>query len=199
MANEIRPNEDMRNVWQMQKTEGVHMSVDEIRLGAGKFSRKIQWRNAREYAAALVVTLFFAFSFARTTDPLMRAGFAIEIAGISYVCWHLYTRGSWHRLPEDLGAASSLQFHRCELQRQRDLLRGVWRWYLGPMIPGLVILMVAIARTNPGHMPHFGWFVSGYAIVCLLLFGFIGRLNQRAARQLQKKIDELNNMGGETE
>lgn len=199
MANEIRPNEDVRNVWQKQKTEGVHMSVEEIRLRAGKYNHKISWRNAREYAAALVVTLFFAFSFARTADPLMRAGFAIEIAGISYVCWHLYTRGSWRRLPEDLGAASSLQFHRCELERQRDLLRGVWRWYLGPMIPGLVVLMVAMARTNPGHMKHFGWFVAVYDTLVILIFVFIGWLNKRAARGLQKKIDELSNMSGEAE
>ncbi len=199
MANEIQPNEDMRNVWQKQTTEGVHMSVDEIRMRAGKYNRKIVWRNAREYAAALVVTLFFAYSFVRSADLLMRAGFAIEIAGISYVCWHLYTRGSWRRLPEDLGAASSLQFHRCELERQRDLLRGVWRWYLGPMIPGLVVLMVASARTNPGHLKHFGWVITAYAIVCAGAFVFIGWLNERAARRLQKKIDELNDMGAEAD
>lgn len=199
MANDTRLNDDMRNIWQCQKTEGVHMSVDEIRLRAGKFNRGIQWRNAREYIAAFAVIVFFAFSFARTDDALTRVGFGLTIAGVAYVCWHLLTHGSSRHLPEELGVASSLQYHRRELERQRDLLRGVWRWYLGPMVPGLFLLMAAIARTNPGHLKHFWWFVAGYDILVILLFMFIGRLNQRAANRLQQQIDELNRLGGDSE
>ena len=199
MANEIRPNEDLRTVWQKQKTEGVHMSVDEIRLRAGKHSHKIAWRNAREYIAALAVTVFFSFSFWHTEDTLTRAGFVLMVGGLIYVCWHLHANGSWRRMPENLGAENCLQFHRRELERQRDLLRGVWRWYLGPMVPGMVVLMVAIARTNPGHLKHFGSVVAVYDTLVVLFFVFVGWLNERAARKLQKKIDELTIMGGERE
>ena len=199
MANEFDHNEDMRNVWQKQKTEGVHMSVEEIRLRAGKHSHRIAWRNAREYIAALAVTVFFSFNYWQTEDLLMRVGCVLIVASMFYVCWHLHAHGSAHQMPKHLGAENSLQFHRRELERQRDLVRGVWRWYLGPMIPGLVVLMVAIARTNPGHVRNFGLVFTAYAVVMVLFFVFIGWLNERAARRLQKKIDELNNMGGEAE
>jgi len=37
------------------------MPVDEIRRRARKFQKKMYWRNAREYVAALVVVVFLGF------------------------------------------------------------------------------------------------------------------------------------------
>ena len=194
MANDTRPNDDMRSIWQNQKLEGVHMSVDELRSRAGKFNRRVSWRNAREYIAAVVVIVFFTFCFARTDDLLRRVGLGLEVAGVAYVCWHLLTKGSARQLPADLGLANSLQFHRRELERQRDLLRGVWRWYLGPMIPGLAILMISGARSNPRHLQHFGLIVGVYGVLATLLFVFVGWLNQRGAQRLDQRIRELDSL-----
>lgn len=197
MASEFQPKEDMGKIWQNQKSEGVRMSVDQIRLKAGKYNSKILWRNAREYVAAAAVTIFFSFSFMQTNDTLTRVGFGLIIASMLYVCWHLHQQGAAHRMPENLGTANSLEFHRQELVRQRDLVSGVWRWYLGPMIPGLAILMVAMGRTNPGHVRNFGVFFTAYAIAMVLIFVAIGWLNQRAARRLQQRIDELDKLRGD--
>jgi len=194
MTNETPPNQDVRDVWQNQELEGIRMSIDEIRRKAGKFQKKILWRNGREYVAALVVVIFFGFQSWRTPDAMTRVGFGLAIAGLLYVVWQLHHKGSSRSLPSEMGRASYLEFHRTELERQRDLLRSVWRWYLGPLVPGLAVLMVAVARTNPGHLRHLGAFLAGYYSVVVLAFFFIWRLNESAARRLQRRIDELDAM-----
>jgi hypothetical protein len=90
-------------------------------------------------------------------------------------------------LPADLAFTASLGFHRRELVRQRDLLRSVWSWYLGPLIPGLVVFSVGI-------MPH----RVGAMVFCvsffLVVFGLIVWVNHRAAVRLDRQIAELDNL-----
>ena len=161
------------------------MSVDEIRRRAGKFQKKIYWRNAREYAAALTVVVFVGLGLWLTSDALLRVAFGLMIAGLLYVMWHLHRRGSSRSLPADLGLASGIEFYRRELERQRDLLDSVWAWYLGPLIPGFVAFIVAY------HM-HIG---HSLAVTALVVFVWL--LNHRAARRLQRQIDELNALEGQ--
>jgi hypothetical protein len=173
------------------------MSVDEIRRRAGKFHRKIYWRNSREYVAGLVVVVFFGFQFWRVPDALTRVGFGLMIAGMLYLIGQLHRKGSARSLPAEMGLASGLDFFRRELERQRDLVGSVWSWYLGPLIPGWVVLMVALARTNPGHLRHFGLTFAAFNLFAALAFVFVWKLNQRAARRLQRRIDELNALEGQ--
>jgi hypothetical protein len=173
------------------------MSVDELRRRARKFQRKIYWRNAREYVAALVVVILFGFEFWLVPDALTRVGFGLCIAGLLYVVGQLHRKGSARSLPAEMGLATSLEFFRRELEKQRDLVGSVWSWYLGPLIPGLVVLTVAFARTNPRHLRHFGLSLAIFNLVAALVFVLVWRLNQRAARKLERRIEELNALEGQ--
>ena len=197
MRNESPPNNGLKNVWQSQRLEGTCMSADQIRQRAGKFEKKIYWRNAREYAAAFVVVGFCAFQLWRSPDVLAGVGFVLVIAGMSYLVWQLHRQGSSRTPPAEMGLTSGADFFRRELERQRDLLQHVWQWYLGPLVPGLVVVMVAVARTNPRHLRHFGWIVAGYDLLVVLAFIFVWRLNVRAAHRLQRRIEELDALKGE--
>lgn len=197
MRNESLPNRDLQNLWQSQPSEGIRMSADQIRQRAAKFEKRTYWRNAREYGAAFVVVGFFAFELWRGPDLLAGVGFALLIAGMLYLVWQLHRRGSSRTPPAEMGLTSGVEFFRRELERQRDMLQHVWRWYLGPLIPGLVVVMVAVARANPHHVRHFGWIAVTYDVLVALSFVFIGWLNGRAAQRLQKRIDELDALKGE--
>jgi hypothetical protein len=192
MANELRP-EDLGEVWRRQKVEHTQMTLDEIRAKAHKFQRKIVFRNLREYAAIVVVIAFFGFSMGKY-PPLMRAGAGLCIAGGLYVAYQLHRRGSAKTVAGDLAPASCLDFHRRELERQRDLLQGIWSWYLGPLIPGLALLVVGAGMANPGHSRNAWRFLSIYSSAVALAFHFVARLNRRAAQRLQRRIDELDAM-----
>jgi hypothetical protein len=172
------------------------MTINEIREKARKFKRTILFRNLREYVAIAVVVVFFG-STMRTYPPLMRGGAGLCIAGMLYVAYQLYRKSSSKSAGAGLAPASCLDSYRRELERERDNLRSVWSWYLGPMLPGLALIAVAGALSNPGHW-RFAWvFVGVYVAAILLVFYFVARLNQHAVRSLQRKIDELDAMQGE--
>jgi hypothetical protein len=192
--NESPRNNSPQSIWQNQKVEGIRMPVDEIRRKAGKFHSTILWRNAREYVAALAVVVFFGFQFFLTRDALMRAGYGVMIGGMLYLAWQLHRKGSSRSLPEEMGLASGLEFFRRELERQRDLVQSVWSWYLGPLIPGWVLLTVAMARANPGHLRQIGPVLGVLNLVAALAFVFVWKLNQWAAGKLQRQIDELDTL-----
>jgi len=172
------------------------MSVEQIQASAGSFQRRIQWRNAREYVAAIAVVVFFGWEFSRTPDLLARIGFGLMIAGMFYMVWALLSRGSGRALPEDAGRSSFIEFRRSELVRQRDLLSSVWRWYLGPLIPGMAVLLaMSFNHAIRGGHTFPVVFVALFAVFIAAVFAGIARLNGRAARKLQRQIDELDEAG----
>ena|SRR5579872_85040 len=191
MSDESPQDRRMKELWQSQPTEGVRMSIDQIRLSAGTFQRKIHWRNVREYVTAVALVVFFSFEFWRAGDLVVRVGFGLLILGTSYLIWHLLSKGSWGPLPEEMGLSSCVEFQRRQLEQQRDLLTSVWRWYLGPLIPGMVVLLFAFGRANPGHLKHPAFVVVPEAIFFAAVAVAIAMLNGRAARRLQRQIDEL--------
>lgn len=180
--------DEIKNLWQNQEVEELRMSIDELRSMAAKFHRRIRRRNLIEQAAALYVVIVFGVGFVKTPQLVPRIAAALAIAGALYVALHLQRWGASKPLPADMGRASGLEFYRQELERQRDLLRGIWKWYLGPLAPGLVLFTIyRIATAQPiGGLPPVVYAVTGLAIFCAA-----GWVNQRAARRLEKRISEL--------
>lgn len=180
--------DDPRSLWQSQEVEEMRFPVEELRAKAAKFQRLIRWRNWREQAAAVVVIVICARAVWTTPDAVERIGYALMIAGAIYIIVHLWVWGSAQSLPGDLGRADCISFYQSELRRQRDLLRGIWKWYIGPLIPGLAVLTVYhIVIAPPGKR----WFPVIYAMVVPAFLWFVGRLNLRAARQIDGRIQEL--------
>jgi hypothetical protein len=180
--------DDPRNLWQSQEGEEMTISVDELRAKAAKFQSRIRWRNWREQAACLFVIVAFGAGFLKMPQIVPRISCALIVVGAIYIAWHIRRWGAPQSLPADMGRANCAGFYRGELARQRDLLRSVWKWYLGPMIPGLGLFVVyGIWIAPPGRR----WFPVVYAVATAAFFWAIGWLNRRAARQLESQIAEL--------
>ena len=119
------------------------------------------------------------------------------IAGTVYSMVVLHRNGSARRVPAALVGGSCVDFHRDELRRQRDLLLGVWRWYLLPLVPGLLVFLtggLVQALQLPGVSARRGVVLAGFGAVALalalLLLG-VAKLNHWAARRLQRELDAL--------
>ena len=180
--------DDLRNLWQIQEVEEVRICLDELRVKAAKFQSRIRWRNLREQAACLfVITVFGAMSW-KTPQTVPRIAFALIMAGAIYVAWHIQKWGSPKVLPADLGRANCVRFYRDELERQCNLLRSIWKWYLGPLIPGMGLFVIYVIWVVPSDRR---WFPISYAVAAAALFWLIGWLNQRAARRLEGQIAEV--------
>lgn len=181
------PANTMQQLWQQQPAEGMTMSIDEIRRRAVKFEKRMFVVNAREYVTAALAITFFAYFLSHTQDVLMRTGFSLLIAGLGYAMFHLYRKGRPGTASEQIGTQCA-NFFLEELERTRKLVSNLW-WYLGPLVPGLLVLMVGSARLHPEPLALLRLAITNLFIAAAYIF--VIRLNKRAARCLQKQIDEL--------
>jgi len=190
---------DVQGLWQSQPGEPGKISPEELSRKMHKFDRRIFWRNLREYVAGAFVVVCFGFYEWKLPGLLLRIGSGLIIAGTIYAMVQLHRRASVRSAPADLGLRPCIEFHRRELERQRNALLGIWSWYLLPFAPGFVVFflgtMVSQWRWHPAGMSHLA---MGYGIllgmVGAVFFG-IAKLNQRAAAKLQVQIDEMRKLG----
>ena len=178
-----------QQIWQCQPVEGIKMSAEALRQRSGKFERMFRWRNVREYVASLLAAVWFGYFLVTTHAVLFRIAYVLFIVGLGWVVYQLHRKGSARSMPAAMGTSTCLQFFRAELERQRDVVKNVWPWYLAPLVPGFVILTAATMRTLPfpTNLASAAW-IDGVAAV---VFFLVWRMNRRAARRLQRIIDEL--------
>ncbi len=186
------PDFEPQALWQSQSTEHDPMTIAAIHEKARVFQTRIRRRNLIEYIASIVVIAGFTPALLHPGSWMMQAGAGLIMIATVFVVWQLHRRGSAAALPDSGDAL--IDFHRRELVRQRDMLRAVAVWYLGPFVPGMALTMLgrwfqAHAQHRPVGLDHLIILLSG-GIVSLMLLG-IWLLNQWGARRLQKRIDEL--------
>lgn len=81
MPNELNPK-DLRNLWQSQERENVTITLEEIRLRAARFERRIWWRNFQAAGVLLIAWFLAALHFSRGLDLL---GPVLLTAGVVYI------------------------------------------------------------------------------------------------------------------
>jgi hypothetical protein len=187
MPNEMNLN-DPRSLWQGQEVEKVILTLDEVRSRAARFERRIRGRNRREYIVGAVVIALFVRQLLLGHGSQLVAP-ALLVLGMLYVLFQLHRRTSTRPLPADMGIRGSIEFHRVELERQRDAARAAWHWYLLPVVPGLAAGLVV---TGIDHGINATLIRVGVFFV--LVFVGIWALNQRGARKLDHKIQVLKAM-----
>jgi hypothetical protein len=189
MRDELNPD-DPRNLWQSQKSDEVTITLEQVRARAARFEKRIRRRNFREYAAGVVVIVFFTVAcWLRHLHGWQLAPPALLIAGMIYVMFQLHRRAAVHSVPADADTRTLIAFHRRELERQRDAARRVWNWYLAPFLPGFAAF-TAEAWIASGVTTRLG---VGVGAIVLVLAG-VWALNQHAARKLENKIQEWKSM-----
>jgi hypothetical protein len=202
MASEAGDN--AKNLWQNQPVEPAQISLAELHEKAQKLERRVRRRNLREYAAGAIAIAGYGYYIWKFPTPIIRLGCVLVIAGVLFVVYMLHKRGHARAVPAEMAFRSSLDFYRHELERQRDLLRSVWTWYLLPFVPGLIIFGLGLfLRTmkQPNAPAHARLIVISFSLTAAfvaLVFIVIGKLNQRGARKLQRKIDALDSLEKES-
>jgi len=163
------------------------MPLEEIRRKAQQFEKRIARRNLREYIGAAVGAAIFTYYMFTFHSPMIRTGCALIIAGLLAIVVQLHKRAAPGKMPADLALTGCIAFHRRELARQRDLLRTVWLWYVGPIVPGIVVF-------GMGAAPRQGTVSVLNAVPFFSILGIVMWLNYRAAKCLDRQIAELDNL-----
>jgi len=183
----------LQALWTGQNQEPFTMSLAEIHTRAERFQTRIRRRNTIEYVAAGTVVAFFAWTAALAPAPLVQVGAVLIILGALYVCWKLYELGRAATKAELDQAASLRDFHRAELMRQRAALSTVWRWYLAPFAPGMVVFLAGVAFAPDLEAPlaaKFVVFALGVGFVSLI-FAAVAWINALAVKRLDAELGEL--------
>ena len=170
------------------------LSIAEVRLKAQSLMSKTRRDLFVRSAFAVIAAIFCGIVFWKSSSAV---GW---ISGIVMLMLLANTARSVHlqrwksrQLSPDISSNAArtpcLEFYRSELERQRDLASNVWTWYLGPFIPGLLLSMIA-SMLHETHLRHLSAVAFWYAVMAAF-FIFVWRLNARAARCLQRMLDEL--------
>ena len=183
---------DPRELWRSQEKEHDPMTLAAIHAKARTFESRIERRNAIEYVASGVVIVCFAPILLQGPNWIMQLGAGLVMLGAVVVAWQLHRRASNESTP--LAGEALVDAYRRQLIRQRDALRTVWLWYLGPLAPGLAAMMIGgWFRRPPPRMTVEQSHVAQLATDAFIILVFLGvfLLNLWGARRLQKRIDEL--------
>ena len=185
------PNDEICNMWQGQGIGSAPFTLEEIRRKSGKFRSQISRRNFREYLVSALLIPYFGYCAWTAGSPMMQAGNGLMMAGLVYMMYQLHKRAAASTAPGDMGWKTCVAFHRAQLERQRDALAGIWKWYLGPLIPGFATIMTASCIVAFPRSMLAGMLTLVCAGMVALALWWVGRLNQKAAAKIQKQIDSL--------
>ncbi len=177
--------DSIRDLWQSQQPDFQPLPIEELRRRSLAWETAIRRRNIREYGAAILVAIACVVILFLSTPWHVRAGAVLTLAGLATVCFHIHRKGS-APVPSD-AATPSRDWYRNELTRQRDLLSGVWKWYLGPQIPGLAMWLAGGLWDHPERWPRVLPVCAGAAAIFIV----IGKLNTHTARKIDKEIATL--------
>jgi hypothetical protein len=177
-------------LWQSQREEQPSMTLADIRRKAQTFQTKIRRRNIREYLFSGAGTIVFAAFIWILPGLITKIGCALTLLAIYFVVYQLHRDGSAREVPAEAAAGDCLAFHRRELERQRDLLRRVGPWQIGPMVPGLALFFAGLWVANVDDRGDVvAMTISGLLMAAVL--AIVYWLNVRAANQLQREVDLL--------
>ena len=182
--------------WCDMSQDASFVEPQKIAQRASKFEKTIRRRNWLEYAAGVLMIGLFgvgtAFALAKG-EWLISLSLTFVVAGVAVVLWNLYHRASnLAALPEE----PCLHHLRRQYEHQMKALRAVPIWYIGPLVPGMVMFYVVVTAKVAERV---GWTTAiqgawGPAAASFGFFVLVIAANLIAARHLKRKIDQFDKL-----
>jgi hypothetical protein len=190
------PNElvldDVRRLWQSDAVDEVRMPVAEVRRKAARFQNKIRMWNAFQYAAGILTIVGYGRLLLGHPSLGGVFGILLLIAAPIAGMYLIHEGRSARSLPQDMALNSCLDFHRREVERQRDFLLRSWRYLLLP-VPGMVVLSLQAGSAVPSVRWRGNFELAVIVIVFFLAVTMARRLQ---ARKMQREIEALVDLAG---
>ena len=184
---------DVKAIWGAQAVEPDLVTIEQIRRGSNKFQSTVRRRNRVEYAAGVLVIAGFGSYLWIFPTLLMRLGSLLIITGAIFIMAWIYFRASVNPIPSQISFMDYIARYREELRRQQTALRTVGLWYLGPLVPGLVLFTIGMSRLLE-HAPGSRRPMGPFLVVMVTVFAGVWLFNLWGARKLQRPIDELSRL-----
>lgn len=178
-------DDDLRKLFLDGADGDLPIDLDALQRSARDLERTVRRRNLVEVFASGLVVAFLGAAAVDAGPNLEGLALGLIAAGALVVAVTILLRGEAPRAGTAMGTADFLSAYREELRYQARLLRWVPVWYLGPFLPGAVLLVAAMALDGAtGAAWLGGLFVAG-------LFALLAGLNLFAARGLSRTADRV--------
>lgn len=149
-----------------------------------KFIIDIQKRNRLELITCIILLLIFGFYAVITpVGSLSFIGIILIILAILFIFGMLWFIASV-RNGVKVHPVTDIDYWKSEILRHAKLLRLVPIWYLAPFVPGLILMFWPIEELSLA-----GFIIS--LVIIAAVFGFIARLNLKAAIELERLAESL--------
>jgi hypothetical protein len=171
------------------------MTLEKIRQKTQQLHTKTRWDLIKSITGPLIVAAICGFAI-RFPDPVLRAVLAFAIAW-SLTGQYFLNRGMWSpTLPGDAALSTGVESYRREVERRRFLFSRVMLWQFGPVVFAIAILIVLIASLGTGNrgIPLKEALLKMIPFLTLIVIWIaaVFVLRMRQQRELQREIDELN-------
>lgn len=192
------PEKDPRTIWQNQPTEPSGMTLEKIRQKVQELHAKTRRQVIGNLIVPLAVFAFAGYGIAKFPDAVLRAVFAFAIAW-SLAGQYFLNRGMWSAmLPGDAAFSTSLESYRREVERRRSLFGRFMLWQFGPVIfaiAALIALILSLGIGNGGMLLKAALLkMSPFLTLIVVWIAFFFVIRMRQQRELQREIDELNDI-----
>ena len=180
----------IQSLWASEGMDANPPSPESLAARARAIGRRAWLRDGIEYAALAFVTVLFGSDMIGDGHPVLRIGSALVVLGAILVGFGLWRRRV--RPPVD-PAEPAAAYLREQMVRQRDMLASVPRWYLAPMVPGLLTFVAGLSLDRLKDSPLSAVLpptLLALAIVAAI-FAVVWWLNHRAARRYNTEIAAL--------
>lgn len=183
---------DLKALWQSLPTTPVLFSPEDMRVKAEGFRGHIRRRNLKEMSIWLAVCLPLCWFATWPISVLWDVGCVLLVLGCAFAAVNLHRR-SGPLVRETTPAVALVEFHRAQLAHERDMLRGMWRWYLLPVLPGTVLFLYAWADLAWHRVAHMTVILGA---TCMVLAAALASLwtvvvQLSWAARLQRRIEDL--------
>ena len=165
--------------------------LEEVLRNQSDFEKRMWRRDFGEVTAAVLVTFIFGTLAVLMDQWSLFLGAAGSLfVGIFMVFDRLKQR--WQRTTVADSLPSAINASLVQVQHQIWLLRNILWWYLLPLVPGLVAILVSTSRESQGNGLADQLVIAFVGLICLLAFWGVYWLNQREiTRILEPRRMEL--------
>lgn len=192
MRNDSSGN-DPRTIWQNQPTEPSIMTMEKIREKTQEARAKTRRAMLGWIVTPLLVAGICGWGIAQVHGgPVVRAVFGFAIAW-SLAGQYFLKRGVWSAtLPRDAALSTGLESYRREVERRRYLSGHFLLWSLAPVVLALATFIVPLL--NLGIKKGLLFDMIPFLVLLVLWIAGVFVIRVRDQRELQREIDELNDI-----
>ena len=188
--------DELQARWQAHDHEG-QLNIDpdalleEVRRNQRDFENRMWRRDFGEVTAAVLVTFIFGTLAVSMDQWSLFLGAAGSLfVGIFMVFDRLKQRRQRTTVADSLPSAIDASL--VQVQHQIWLLRNILWWYLLPLVPGPVAILVSTCRESLGNGLAEQLVIAFVGLICLLAFWGVYWINQREiTRNLEPRRIEL--------